>query len=556
MITSTNTRNNLLYVLMLITLILFTFNPILAHKSYGQDPTIILESDKKIYKKSEEIEIKSTISNTGEEITVDQIIVYLKENKIYFYPYWNLDFSSTRLTLPKDFFKEDIILKDYVQNHFQTGGEYSFAAAFTYPDSTEIIGEISIINIIVADTEGCPENMVKIGDKYCIDIYEASKEDATSTYAGDKNDGAAFSQAGVIPWNWATWFEAQQACIKSGKRLCTTEEWRDACDGTIGAGGNIYPYGNDYNEKICLIKKSYEKGEQSIPTGSRSECVSSFGVFDMNGNLNEWVNNFQNDTVKFKQLLGGGWEDSSISIKCGGRNLGNYPDDTLRTIGFRCCYPIKYEEDNNSIILEVLTQRNYLYTQNSSDAYLYMENRSQDTISAELIIVIVDSENQLIFYPDWQKIPFWENTILQPMQKMLLKFPIKNDLSSGNYQIAAGLFKLPELEKISEISIYDFMIFERQNGVCPEEMVPVGDLYCIDKYEESREDATSENPGENDEGLPLSRKGYIPWAVINHFQAGAACIRANKRLCTRGEWGDACDGIIGPGGWRYPYGDD
>ncbi|MBU1627996.1 SUMF1/EgtB/PvdO family nonheme iron enzyme, partial [bacterium] len=53
-----------------------------------------------------------------------------------------------------------------------------------------------------------------------------------------------------------------------------------------------------------------------------------------------------------------------------------------------------------------------------------------------------------------------------------------------------------------------------------------------------------------------SRKGYKPWAFINHFQAGAACIRANKRLCTRGEWGDACDGVIGPGGWRYPYGDD
>jgi formylglycine-generating enzyme required for sulfatase activity len=88
----------------------------------------------------------------------------------------------------------------------------------------------------------------------------------------------AVSLAGVQPSAFITWFQAQQACKNSRKRLPTSAEWQAAVAGTPDAGP-------DNTNATCNTAAATTR----VPAGSRSACVSFDGAFDMVGNLREWV---------------------------------------------------------------------------------------------------------------------------------------------------------------------------------------------------------------------------------------------------------------------------
>jgi formylglycine-generating enzyme required for sulfatase activity len=80
----------------------------------------------------------------------------------------------------------------------------------------------------------------------------------------------AVSIAGVTPSRYITWFQAAAAARNAGKRLLTNAEWQAAAFGT--------PDGAP-----CVVSAGGPG-----PTGTAG-CVSDVGVFDMVGNLHEWV---------------------------------------------------------------------------------------------------------------------------------------------------------------------------------------------------------------------------------------------------------------------------
>ena len=92
------------------------------------------------------------------------------------------------------------------------------------------------------------------------------------------NDIYAVSLPAVIPSAFITWFEAQEACANSGKRLPTSAEWQ------VGANGTPDP-GSDDQATDCNTKSDVG----TSLTGSRARCVSARGAFDMVGNLQELV---------------------------------------------------------------------------------------------------------------------------------------------------------------------------------------------------------------------------------------------------------------------------
>jgi hypothetical protein len=91
------------------------------------------------------------------------------------------------------------------------------------------------------------------------------------------NDIYAVSLKSVIPAANVTWFQAQEACANSGKRLPTSAEWQVAANGTPDPGP-------DNGTTDCN-----SDSDSVTPTGARSGCVSARGAFDMVGNLDEWV---------------------------------------------------------------------------------------------------------------------------------------------------------------------------------------------------------------------------------------------------------------------------
>jgi hypothetical protein len=91
-------------------------------------------------------------------------------------------------------------------------------------------------------------------------------------------DFYAVSLPGVLPSINITWFQAQQACASSGKRLLRNGEWQQAAAGTPDPG-------TDNGTSDCNV---FSAGT-AVNTGSRAACVSQRGVVDMVGNVWEWV---------------------------------------------------------------------------------------------------------------------------------------------------------------------------------------------------------------------------------------------------------------------------
>jgi formylglycine-generating enzyme required for sulfatase activity len=91
------------------------------------------------------------------------------------------------------------------------------------------------------------------------------------------DDIYAVSLALVIPAANITWFQAQEACANSGKRLPTSAEWQIGATGTPDAGPDNQTTNCNSNTGSVTL------------TGTRKDCESARGAFDMIGNLDEWV---------------------------------------------------------------------------------------------------------------------------------------------------------------------------------------------------------------------------------------------------------------------------
>jgi len=69
--------------------------------------------------------------------------------------------------------------------------------------------------------------------------------------------------------------------------------------------------------------------------------------------------------------------------------------------------------------------------------------------------------------------------------------------------------------------------------------------FLMDKYEASRRDASSEDPGKDNNYNPRSLKGYMPWTKITFADAQASCSGKQgpyKRICKKSEFMAACQG--------------
>lgn len=173
----------------------------------------------------------------------------------------------------------------------------------------------------------------KASGAFWIDAFEASVDAA----------GKAVSVPKVEPAK-VSWFEAKAACEAAGKRLCSEEEWVSACIGQAAADpdgngrftdgavqGRMYPYGAFYEAGACRDAEDELKGAPG-PTGANAGCVTPEGVYDLTGNMYEWIG----DTAEGSAMMGGDWRSgsggtcrrSAATFGAGYKNA---------TTGFRCC---------------------------------------------------------------------------------------------------------------------------------------------------------------------------------------------------------------------------
>lgn len=138
----------------------------------------------------------------------------------------------------------------------------------------------------------------------------------------------------ALPMVKVSFVKAKKLCQSRGKRLCTEDEWEFACSGKLNLP---YSYGAEKIPFRCNTD-GVEPGaaEFIVPAGSHPGCKSIYGVFDLNGNVSEWVDQVEQQN---KGVIRGGtaWHSIEYGQSCFSRHLHPVTDDSWIDDGFRCC---------------------------------------------------------------------------------------------------------------------------------------------------------------------------------------------------------------------------
>ena len=99
----------------------------------------------------------------------------------------------------------------------------------------------------------------------------------------------------------ASFFQAARLCAAEGKRLCSPSEWQAACQaGQMRRFSSIddlaaYDSRDHFGVRFCNVpgsafsQLSTNPAEQLAPSGSFPNCGGATGVFDLTGNMDEWI---------------------------------------------------------------------------------------------------------------------------------------------------------------------------------------------------------------------------------------------------------------------------
>lgn len=224
------------------------------------------------------------------------------------------------------------------------------------------------------DAASRPQHVVNLNayriDKYLVTNAQYARFIAATGHRPPSDWKNGKIQQGVLlyPVTLVNWYDASAYAKWAGKRLPTEAEWEKAARGT---DGRRWPWGNEMDP--ARLNTYYNVGSASNVT-AYANGVSPYGVFDMAGNVDEWVEDdflpykgtdaesdvFQGKVARvldaqdralkiadmvpvnrqYKVLRGGSWKGDPFSTASYHRDFA-WPNFASDFYGFRCASDLR-----------------------------------------------------------------------------------------------------------------------------------------------------------------------------------------------------------------------
>jgi formylglycine-generating enzyme required for sulfatase activity len=185
-------------------------------------------------------------------------------------------------------------------------------------------------------------------DRYEVTIeqYEPCTEIEDSHFRSCRKivPDAQLSQNTQQPQYDVDWYDAMFFCNKRDARLPLEEEWEYAAR---GPNNLLFPWGNSFIQANVVPSDQVYPTDNTYPVGTIPGNRSWIGVYDLAGNVQEWVENrytpplshpvdLQGSAFDVLRIIrGGSWGDSSFRF-LSYRRMVHSPSAASDYVGFRC----------------------------------------------------------------------------------------------------------------------------------------------------------------------------------------------------------------------------
>jgi formylglycine-generating enzyme required for sulfatase activity len=191
-----------------------------------------------------------------------------------------------------------------------------------------------------------PTHSVTLTQAFYLGRYEVTQGQWVARMGSNPSSfqGASYPDAANRPVERVSWNTIQGYLSATGMRLPSEAEWEYACRaGTTTAFNN----GSSDDATVGTIAwYSSNSGNQTHAVGGKA--ANALGLYDMSGNVWEWVNDWYEGyssgaqtnplgpvSGSIRVLRGGSWDRGTNDVRSSYRSYGGSPDSSNYDIGFR-----------------------------------------------------------------------------------------------------------------------------------------------------------------------------------------------------------------------------